>query len=92
MCSYPVTLLGGGGGGGLRRGSTPFRFENMWLKVEGFQDLMKGWWQGVPICRTGSFILSRKMKEVKLLLKAWNTVCFGRLEVNKKVALSWVEP
>ena len=33
-------------GGVLRRGSTPFHFENMGLKVEGFQDLMKGWWQG----------------------------------------------
>ena len=30
--------------GGVRKGPTPFRFENMWLKVEGFLDLMKGWW------------------------------------------------
>ncbi|RVW76701.1 hypothetical protein CK203_047532 [Vitis vinifera] len=26
-------------GGGIRRGMTPFRFENMWLKVEGFKTL-----------------------------------------------------
>ena len=38
-----------------------------------------------------SFILSKKMKEVKLLLKAWNKDCFGRLEANKKLALSQVE-
>ncbi|RVW35454.1 hypothetical protein CK203_097229 [Vitis vinifera] len=31
-------------GGGLRRGPSPFRFENMWLKVEGFQDLIRSWW------------------------------------------------
>ena len=29
--------------GGLRRGSTPFRFENMWLKEEGFKDILKRW-------------------------------------------------
>ncbi|RVW24308.1 hypothetical protein CK203_090966 [Vitis vinifera] len=29
---FPVSLKGGG----LRRGPSPFRFENMWLKVEGF--------------------------------------------------------
>ncbi|KAL6345756.1 hypothetical protein AAG906_017501 [Vitis piasezkii] len=31
--------------GGVRRGLVPFRFENMWLKEEGFKDLLKGWWQ-----------------------------------------------
>ena len=35
--------------------------------------------------------LKKKMKEVKLLLKAWNKDCFGRLEANKKLALSQVE-
>ncbi|KAL6328075.1 hypothetical protein AAG906_033348 [Vitis piasezkii] len=33
-------------GGGIRRGPTPFRFENMWLKVEGFKDLVRTWWRG----------------------------------------------
>ncbi|RVW66489.1 hypothetical protein CK203_066071 [Vitis vinifera] len=23
----------------------PFRFENMWLKMEGFKDLLKSWWE-----------------------------------------------
>ena len=27
--------------GGARRGSTPFHFENMWLKADGFQGLLK---------------------------------------------------
>ncbi|RVW93985.1 hypothetical protein CK203_033990 [Vitis vinifera] len=31
-------------GGGLRRGPSPFRFENMWLKVDGFKDLIRDWW------------------------------------------------
>ncbi|RVW12460.1 hypothetical protein CK203_093469 [Vitis vinifera] len=28
--------------GGVRRGMTPFRFESMWLKAEGFKDMVKG--------------------------------------------------
>ena len=41
--------------------------------------------------RSASFVLLKKMKEVKLLLKAWNKDCFGRLKANKKLALSQVE-
>ncbi|RVW25103.1 hypothetical protein CK203_113763 [Vitis vinifera] len=29
-----------------RQGPSPFRFENMWLKANGFKDLLRGWWQG----------------------------------------------
>ena len=39
---FPILLKGGG----LRRGLSLFRFENMWLKVDGFKDLIRGWWQG----------------------------------------------
>ena len=39
---FPVLLVGGG----IRRGLSPFRFENMWLKVEGFKDLIRSWWRG----------------------------------------------
>ena len=57
--------------GGMRRGTIPFHFENMRLKVEGFQDLMEGWWKGVSSRGSASYILSRKLKEVKSLLKVW---------------------
>ena len=70
--------------GKIRRGHAPFRFENMWLKVEGFQDLLRGWWQGVTVLGTTSFSISRKLKEVKNLIKAWNKESFGRLKINKK--------
>ena len=37
-----------------------------------------------------SFILSRKIKEIKILLKVWNRDCFGRVEVNKNwLLLRW---
>ena len=28
--------------GGMARGKSPFKFENMWLKVEGFVDRVRG--------------------------------------------------
>ena len=40
---------------------------------------------------SASYILSRKLKAVKSLILAWNRGCFGRLDVNKKLALSQVE-
>ena len=36
---FPILLKGEG----VRRGPTPFRFENMWLKEEGFKDLLTLW-------------------------------------------------
>ena len=35
---FPILLKGGG----LRRGPSLFRFENMWLKVDRFKDLLRG--------------------------------------------------
>ena len=32
--------------GVMSRGKSPFRFENMWLKVEGFVDKVCHWWNG----------------------------------------------
>ncbi|RVW20562.1 putative ribonuclease H protein [Vitis vinifera] len=36
---FPILL----DGGGVRSGPSPFWFENMWLKEEGFKELLKGW-------------------------------------------------
>ena len=36
-------------GGGIRNGKNPFRFENMWLKAEGFKDLIRCWWEGYSV-------------------------------------------
>ena len=78
-------------GGGIRRGPTPFRFENMWLKVEGFKDLVHSWWQGIEVRGSASYKLATKMKEIKQKLKVWNREVFGKLESNKTLALQQVE-
>ena len=78
-------------GGGLRRGPSPFKFENMWLKAEGFKDLIEGWWQGIVVRGRPSYRLAAKLKGLKQNLKIWNKEVFGRLEKNKAEALQQVE-
>ena len=78
-------------GGGIRRGPSPFKFENMWLKAEGFKDLIEGWWQGIVVRVRSSYRLAAKMKGLKQNLKIWNKEVFGRLEKNKAEALQQVE-
>ncbi|RVW55063.1 hypothetical protein CK203_066961 [Vitis vinifera] len=62
---FPILLMGGG----LRRGPTPFRFENMWLKMDDFKGLLRGWWQGIEARGRASFRLAYKMKVVKQNIK-----------------------
>ncbi|RVX18605.1 Transposon TX1 uncharacterized 149 kDa protein [Vitis vinifera] len=63
-----LSLQGGvfswSGGGGLRRGLSSFRFENMWLKVDGFKDLLRGWWQGSRVSGRANFRLATKLKQL----------------------------
>ncbi|RVW35575.1 Transposon TX1 uncharacterized 149 kDa protein [Vitis vinifera] len=84
---FPILLIGGG----IRRGPTPFRFENMWLKVDDFNGLLRGWWQGIEVRGRASFRLAYKMKVLKHNIKVWNREVFGRLEVNKNSALQHLE-
>eukprot|EP00261_Vitis_vinifera_P033865 XP_019075108.1 PREDICTED: uncharacterized protein LOC109122518 [Vitis vinifera] len=84
---FPIVLMGGG----IRRGPSSFRFENMWLKVDGFSDLLRGWWQEIEVRGRASVRLATKMKVLKQKIKVWNREVFGRLEVNKNSALQQVE-
>ncbi|RVW51474.1 hypothetical protein CK203_084032 [Vitis vinifera] len=84
---FPILL----DGGGVRRGPVPFRFENMWLQEEGFKDLLGGWWQGLRFSGSFSFILAEKLKALKVILKSWNKEVFGKVGVNKKLALDKVD-
>ena len=76
--------------GGIRKGPIPFRFEVMWLRVDGFKELLKGWWQGMIFSGSSSFVLAEKLKALKAFLKTWNREVFGRVEVKKSEALSRV--
>ena len=81
---FPVLLERGG----LKRGPSPFRFENMWLEEEGFKD--KTWWGSLNFIRTPSFILDAKLRTLKDILKNWNKEEFGLIETKKGETLRHV--
>ncbi|RVW65636.1 Transposon TX1 uncharacterized 149 kDa protein [Vitis vinifera] len=83
---FPILL----DGGGVRRSPIPFCFENMWLKEKGFKELLKGWWQGFNYSGSYSFVLSEKLKALKIKLKNWNKEVFGKVGVNLRMALDKV--
>ena len=67
----------------LERGRTPFKFENMWLEVEGFSDLIKEWWGELQVDGFASYIVATKLKFVKEKLKKWNRDVFGDIKTQK---------
>ncbi len=66
------------------RGKRPFRFEIMWLKAEGFGEMVKGWWESYQYEGTPSFILAKKLKALKLDLKKWNEEVFGNVGYKRQ--------
>ena len=51
--------------GGMARGKSPFRFENMWLKTDGFIDRVQSWWNRHSFSGTPSFVFAKKLKALK---------------------------
>jgi hypothetical protein len=71
--------------GDVSRGCKPFKFENMWLKAEGFVGLVKQWWDSYLFQGSPSFVFACKLKALKLDLKKWNKEVFGNVERNKRI-------
>ena len=62
----------------------------MWLKVEGFKELIRDWWQNFEFRGTHSYVLMEKMKDLKAKIKEWNKGVFGCVDEQKKSALNKV--
>jgi hypothetical protein len=69
------------------RGSRYFKFENMWLKSEGFVDRVKQWWDSYHFQGSPSFIVASKLKALKVDLRRWNEEVFGNVGRKKKILL-----
>ena len=50
---------------GMARGKSPFRFENVWVKIDGFADSVQSWWNLHSFFGTPSFVLTKKLKALK---------------------------
>lgn len=66
----------------------PFRFQQMWLRREGFRDLVSNNW-GLPCATSGMAGFALKLRRLKLCLKAWNMNVFGNVfdQVNELESL-----
>ena len=80
---FPIRLDCGRIGGG----KSPFRFENMWLKAEGFVDRVKGWWASYSFPGSPSHILTSKLKALNMDLKKWNVDEFGNIHFKHQKLL-----
>jgi hypothetical protein len=69
--------------GAIQRSARPFRFENMWLKAEGFVKKVKGWWNSYQVHGTPSFIFASKLRRSKGILKNGMWRLLGMWRVGK---------
>ena len=60
----------------------------MWLKEEGFKTVLRSWWEGLNFRGSASFILFEKLKALKPILRCWNKEVFGKVELQKELALN----
>ena len=74
--------------GGFSLGKSPFRFESMWLKIEGFKDLVRSWWNGYSVEGYISHCIAEKLKALKKDLKDWNREVVGNVSFNRVEAFS----
>ena len=65
--------------GGMEKGKSSFRFENIWLKIEGFVDRVQSWWNRHPFVGTSSFVRAKKLKALKEDIVQWNRREFGKI-------------
>ena len=73
--------------GRILRGKSPFRFENMWLKTDGFTERVDSWWNQYSFSCTPSFVLAKKLKALKGDIIQWNHSVFGNVGCQKKELL-----
>uniref|UniRef100_M0ZKV5 Non-LTR retroelement reverse transcriptase n=1 Tax=Solanum tuberosum TaxID=4113 RepID=M0ZKV5_SOLTU len=58
--------------GNLNFKKSYFKFENWWMRVEGFKEEVKLWWQSFVITGTPGFVLAEKLKLLKGKMKEWS--------------------
>ncbi|RVW77589.1 hypothetical protein CK203_043023 [Vitis vinifera] len=59
----------------------------MWMKENGFKDLLRSWWMGFQFGGSFNFTLFEKLKALKASLKIWNREVFGNIIARKELAI-----
>jgi hypothetical protein len=89
VCSdhAPIILMRGC----VQSGKSAFKFENMWLKEEGFVDKVYSWWSLFSFTGSPSFILAKKLRALKGKIKRWNREVFGNVGARNKALAEELE-
>ena len=66
----------------------PLSVENMWLKIEGFKDLVRSWWNGYSVEGYSNHYIAEKLKALKKDLKIWNKEVVGNFSSNRVEAFT----
>ncbi len=61
----------------------PFKFEKMWTSHPDLLDNIKKWW-GIEVEGSAMFRVTRKLSNVKRMIKIWNKSDFGHIFHEKK--------
>nr|CAN61784.1 hypothetical protein VITISV_012351 [Vitis vinifera] len=77
--------------GGFSSRKSPFRFENMWLKIDGFKDLVRSWWNGYSVESYSSHCIAEKLKALKKDLKIWNKEVVDNVSSNRVEAFAFLQ-
>ena len=75
----------------VKKGKSPFCFENMWLLSDGFKELVKVWWTGYSVAGSNNHCLAEKLKALKRDLRRWNKEVFGNVSAKKSEAFSRIQ-
>lgn len=69
-------------------GPQPFKFELMWLQVDGFADKVKQWWGEAKFeGLAGFFFFCKKLRAIKNNIKRWNKEVLGSIVKKKEACL-----
>ena len=60
----------------------------MWLKIDGFKDLVRSWWNGYFVEGYSSHCIAEKLKALKKDLKSWNKEVVGNVSSNRAEAFA----
>lgn len=63
-------------------GPKPFRVNNCWFEVKGFKSFVEATWCDMQVRGNLAYISKEKFKRLKSILRVWNKVKFGWIELN----------
>ena len=59
-----------------------FKFEDVWLEVDGLLGLVKSFCEELNVSGSSSFIRAKNLRILKSKLKDWNRDVFGHLDTK----------